>query len=138
MSAQIDPNIRVFIAALRGGKASRDALRDYCWAKMAVPINDQDLSDMEDPFLCPPRLDLSMSGAMGADAFDDGGTDQEIAKAFAKGLVLDRKRGVLWRVTKDSEHPTHGQLLPAMSAESVMEAGRLLGYGQVAQALVSR
>lgn len=133
----MDPNVRVYIAALRDGKDWRDAFVEYCWAKLAVPIDSGMLHEMDDPFLCPPALDLSSASAMASDAFDEGGSDQDIADAFAKGLVVDRERGVLWRVMKDSERPTQGDLVRAMNLDEQMKLAELIGVGNVARMVVS-
>lgn len=134
----IDPNVRVYIAALRDGKDWRDAFVEYCWAKLAVPIGSGMLHEMDDPFLCRPALDLSSASAMASDAFDDGGSDQDIADAFAKGLAVDRERGVLWRTMKDSERPSYGELVRAMGVDSQMKLAELIGIGNVARMVLSK
>lgn len=131
------PEIRVFIRALRDGKTSGDAFEEYCWAKSAVQIDERDWQVTGDPFQCPPVWN-SMAEAKAADTFDAGGTDDEIAQAFNEGLTYDRERGLLWRAMTKAGRPTAGQLLRAMDRETIMEAGRLLGYANVAQAFASR
>lgn len=134
----MNPNIKVFVGALRAGKSPEDAFAEYCWAKLAVPIRADDLEKVGDPVRCPPAWTQSMAEAMGAEAFDAGKSDEEIAEAFETGLSLDRDFGILWRTMRKEERPTPGDLARAMGADERAKAAEVFGVGNVARMLVSR
>lgn len=138
----MNPNTAVFVRALRNGKSSDEAMKEYCWAKFAVPIDERRLERFHerggDPMNCPVAWGMSMADAKGADAFDAGASDEEIAAAFEEGLASDRERGVLWRAMREDEKPTAGQLVRAMSSEDRLKAAELLGVANVARMVLSR
>lgn len=134
----MDPNINVFVKALRDGKSSSQALTEYCWAKCVVPI---DMSERErrgcSPMDMPPHSQ-SFSEACGWDAFQEGATDDEIEAAFKEGLRLDREvYQIGWRVMKKEERPRPEDLLRAMSVEEQLTAAKFFGLKNVAMAVAS-
>lgn len=135
MTAEIKPEERVLIAALRAGKRMGEAFDEYCWAKSVVPIREEDLRRAGDPFKCRPHSIMTMAEAMASDAFDKGATDEEIATAFRAGGDVDRERGVLYRPMKDDERPSPAELIRSMGRDDQMEAARLFGLRAVAHAV---
>lgn len=131
---EIRPEIRVLIAALRAGKDSSAAFSEYCWAKSVVPIRQDDLEQRGDPLECMADYWL-MAPAMASDAFDAGEDDEAIAAAFDRGLAYDRERGVLYRAMMDTEKPTPGQLIRAMSRDDQLKAAEFIGVKAVAVAV---
>lgn len=103
----------MFIAALRAGKTADEALEQYCWAKRVLPI---DRGDWEAGRQSVAHLWRSMAGAKGADAFDAGAPDEEIAKEFDDGISWDFDRDLLWRAMDKHEGPSSGQLIGSLSA----------------------
>jgi hypothetical protein len=132
----MDPNVRVFVQALRVGKNETKALEQYCWAKCAVPIEERDLEACGDAFKFPPALYNTWSSTFGVEAFEAGADDEEIALGFERGLRRDHKNGVVWRALKEEEWPTAGQLVRALPVEDLLKAGEIFGNGKIARVFV--
>lgn len=133
------PEIKVFVQALRAGKPSGAAFQEYCWAKSVVPIlpaNDVERSN--DPLHLPPAWHLSMAQANGADAFDDGKSDDEIEAAFLLGLQTDDARGLLYRPMNDSEKPTAADLIRSMSLDDKMKVADFFGLNAIIRAVAGK
>jgi len=132
----MDPNIKVMINTLRRTGKAEDALRDYCWAKQAVPVEPR--REHHSPFAAPRATHL-MAIARMMDAFDEGSTDERLEGQFLEGVAEDRKmRGIVCRPMRDDAKPPAGELIKAMSPASREKAAEIFGVSAVADLLVSK
>lgn len=134
----MDPNVRIFVRAIRAGKCAEQAFEEYCWARDAVPISKRDLERNGDPFQCDPLPYHEWAYAVRADEFGADKSDDEIAAEFEWRLSEDRGDGVLWRPMSKNERPTPGALVRAMGAGERAKAAEIFGVGNIAQMLISR
>ena len=128
--------VREFIRELRAGKTAAEAFWTYCQARLVVPVIPETAKRSRDPFLCSPVWGSTYADAAGADAFEAGKSDEEIAEAFKMGLRREREEGIVYRPMKPEERATSAQLIRAMDRESQLAAAEIFGVGAVAHAIM--
>lgn len=130
----MDQYVRLIVDTLRRTGKTDDALRAYCWAKSAVPI---ELTPGEDPFKAPRASSLNSINFV-ADAIDAGATDEQLEAAFYAGCQRDKEQGVALREMLKHEKPTSGDLYNAMSPDSRREAFVTFGVRPVLSSFAPR
>ena len=120
------------IRAKREGKSDEYAAKTYCYSKSVIPVRIH-----SDGRFFPVHWQECWQFLAAFEAFDDGGTDDEIAAAFSTKPDWDIEYPVRFKAAEKHERPSFDDLVAMLDIDEMVQASRFFGVKRIAQAIVA-